>query len=185
MMTLGKHNAASIAQTVQLARQHGISGIIFERFVPLGQGMAARSLVLDAQAWRKAMVAILVETGIEAQPEDLAGYRAFWLWTKKEHDEPLRGALCNLGDESMALMPNATVFPCRRLPVPVGNALQEPFAEILERLSNYRVDALRSQLRGGLCGMCGVVDCGGCRALAHALQGDMLVDDPQCVLTLL
>ncbi|MCU0662480.1 MAG: radical SAM protein [Myxococcota bacterium] len=184
MMTLGKHNAASIPQTVQLARQQGISGIIFERFVPLGQAMAARSLVLDAQAWRTALMAILLEAGIEAEPEDLAGYRAFWLWTQEGHDEPLQGALCNLGDESMALLPDATVFPCRRLPVPVGNALREPFTEILERLSNYRVDALRRQLRGGLCGLCGVADCCGCRALSLAAQGDMLLDDPQCVLAI-
>jgi hypothetical protein len=53
----------------------------------------------------------------------------------------------------MALMPNGCVFPCRRFDEPVGNALSEPFASILERLDR------RAPLPDG-----------GCAALQRALR---------------
>jgi radical SAM protein with 4Fe4S-binding SPASM domain len=104
------------------------------------------------------------------------------VWTDARRAQRLQGALCNLGDESMALMPDGTVYPCRRLPIAVGNVLKEPFETILPRLKRYAAPRIARDLRGSLCGMCGVKGCAGCRALARALTGDLLSDDPQCAL---
>jgi radical SAM protein with 4Fe4S-binding SPASM domain len=180
MMTLGTHNSSTIARTVALARESGVSGVIFERFVPLGQSSKARHLVLDAQGWKAAVLDILEEAGVDAEFEDVTPFRAFWLRTEPGCEEPLQGALCNLGDESMALMPDATVFPCRRLPLEVGHVLREPFEDILFRLKDYHVNTIRKKLHGERCGRCAVEDCCGCRALAFAMSGDLFLDDPQC-----
>jgi radical SAM protein with 4Fe4S-binding SPASM domain len=102
--------------------------------------------------------------------------------TRPGADEPLRGAPCNLGRDSMCLMPDGTVYPCRRLPVAVGNVLGEPFAAIRERLAAYAPDAIRPRLSGPRCGACDARDCAGCRALALSASGDILADDPQCAL---
>ncbi len=99
-----------------------------------------------------------------------------------DEDETVTAALCNLGAGSMALMPDGTVFPCRRLSIPVGNLLREPFPVVRARLAEWEIDRLRPRLRGELCGICPYDDCAGCRALARALTGDPLADDPQCVL---
>lgn len=184
MMTLGTHNASTIAKTVALARESGVSGVIFERFVPLGQSSKARRLVLDPRGWNAAVSGILAEARVDAEPEDVAAFRAFWLRTATGCEEPLQGALCNLGDESMALMPDATVFPCRRLPIEVGHVLREPFEDILLRLKDYGVDILKKKLRGERCGRCAVDHCCGCRALALAMTGDLFFDDPQCAYAL-
>jgi len=184
MMTLGRYNVASIRGLVDLARERGAAGVIFERFVPLGQGRGLADQALGPRDWREAVAAILAAAGSEAAPDDVLAYHAFWLPAALGAEESLQGALCNLGEESMALMPDGTVYPCRRLPVPVGNALAEPFAGILERLRGYGVASLRPRLTGDLCGWCGVEECAGCRALAQALTGDMLADDPQCLLRL-
>jgi radical SAM protein with 4Fe4S-binding SPASM domain len=183
MVTLSRVNAAAIEPTLDLACSLGASGVIFERFVPLGRGREMAEAVLDARGWRDAVLHIARASGIEADPEDLLAYRAFWL-EPSSLDSELRGALCNLGDESMALMPDGTVYPCRRLPLLQGNILTEPFGVILDRLKRFGVEALRPRLRGQLCGACGVEDCAGCRALVRALTCDLFGDDPQCLLGL-
>jgi radical SAM protein with 4Fe4S-binding SPASM domain len=182
MLTLARYNVGRIAEAVRWARGAGLHGIIFERFVPLGRGRRLTAEVLTAADWRGAVAAIAAAAGLDAEPEDLLPFRAFWLGLAPDEEEPLRGALCNLGDESMALMPDGDVYPCRRLPIPVGNVLAEPFADILLRLARFSMDALRPRLSGLRCGYCGVADCAGCRALAYALTGDHLADDPQCPL---
>jgi radical SAM protein with 4Fe4S-binding SPASM domain len=184
MITLARHNLAEIGGVVALARDLGAHGVIFERFVPLGRGRAVRQAVLGPEGWRAAVASIVAQAGIEADPLEMLPFRAFWLTLAPGGHDILEGALCNLGDESMALMPDGTVFPCRRLPIPVGNAAETPFAEILARLAHYRVSAIRERLHGGLCGMCGLADCAGCRAIAAALSHDPLADDPQCILQL-
>ncbi|RCK78568.1 MAG: Radical SAM domain heme biosynthesis protein [Candidatus Ozemobacter sibiricus] len=187
MMTLSRLNVGTIRETVAFARQTGAQSIIFERFVPLGQGERLAATVLSAADWARAIVDIGAAAGISLDPDDLAACRAFWLrldppGREGAEDQGLEAALCNLGAGSMALMPDGTVFPCRRLAIPIGNLLREPFPVIRARLAEWETARLRPRLRGTICGNCPYEDCPGCRALARALTGDPLADDPQCVL---
>jgi len=182
MLTLSRRNASSIAGAIDVARGCGASGVIFERFVPLGRGLGMADATLGASEWRDAVCAIAAAAGVDAEPEDLLPYRAFWVDARPGADAPLSGALCNLGPDSMCLMPDATVYPCRRLPVAVGNVLSEPFDAIRARLAAWAPDAIRPRLSGSRCGSCTVEGCTGCRALALAVSGDPLADDPQCAL---
>jgi len=179
MVTLARYNFDHVAETIEWARARGLAGVIFERFVPLGRGRGVASQVLSARYWRAAVKGIAEASGTDAEPEKLAAYRAFWVRFGETTPE-LRGALCNLGDEAMALMPDGTVYPCRRLTVPQGRLLETSFDEVLARLGEFRFSELRSRVIGDRCGPCRVSDCVGCRALAHALTGDLLADDPQC-----
>ena len=117
------------------------------RWRPLAQA------ALSSAEWGEVSAEISRSAGIEADPSDLSPFRAFWLHLGADIQEPLTGARCNLGGGSMALMPDGTVFPCRRLPVAVGNALEEPFARIRERLAEFEPG-----------------DGNSCRALAAALS---------------
>jgi len=182
MLTLSRRNASSIAGILDLARDRGVAGVIFERFVPLGRGVRMCGDVLEPREWGAACRAIAAAAGVDDEPEELLPYRAFWVDVRSGAEEPLSGALCNLGRDSMCLMPDGAVFPCRRLPVLVGNVLAEPFETIRERLAAYAPDAIRARLSGPACGSCRVPGCTGCRALALALTGDLLADDPQCAL---
>jgi radical SAM protein with 4Fe4S-binding SPASM domain len=182
MLTLSGRNASSIAGVLDLARNRGAAGVIFERFVPLGHGLEMKGDVLGPREWGAACRAIAAAAGVDAGPEELLPYRAFWVDVRNGAAEPLSGALCNLGRDSMCLMPDGTVYPCRRLPIEAGNVLTEPFEQIRERLAAYAPDAIRPRLSGTACGSCRVPGCTGCRALARALTGDLLADDPQCAL---
>jgi radical SAM protein with 4Fe4S-binding SPASM domain len=185
MTTLAKYNLGDIENTVDFARTKGADGIIFERFVPLGTGKTLSHQTLGPGDWRYAIKAIIKAAGLRIDPTSLLPYKAFWLWFDTSGNPTLDGALCNLGDESMALMPDGTVLPCRRLPLPVGNVLNDSFEQILDRLTQFHPSEIQARLKGNLCGMCGIESCAGCRALASALEKDVLADDPQCALHLL
>lgn len=70
------------------------------------------------------------------------------------------------------------VTPCPYLPLPAGNIRERPFGEI------WRTSPLFQLLRrppGGRCGTCEFRElCGGCRARALALGGDVAGEDPWC-----
>ncbi|HOI89965.1 MAG TPA: radical SAM protein [Candidatus Rifleibacterium sp.] len=184
MMTLSRLNCETIKETVDFARETGADDILFERFIPLGTGLDISESLLSADDWYKAIRSIGAAAGLEIDPDELAACRAFGLITngEAEPEDILEAALCNLGPESMALMPDGTVFPCRRLQIPVGNILHEPFSAIRLRLAEWECSRIRPKLHGIACGSCPYDDCPGCRALARALSGDPLGDDPQCVL---
>ncbi|MFP4014083.1 MAG: radical SAM protein [Chitinispirillaceae bacterium] len=183
MVTLGSCNFDSVAGICGLAGTLGVSGVIFERYVPLGRGKGIVSNLLSPHEWAFVIQEICrigeVDTGIE----DLLAYKAFWVdMSDGEGGEAgsVRGALCNLGPSSMALMPDGTVFPCRRLPFSVGKMPEESIFQILERLQKYSPRVLKSQMKGSQCGSCGHDECVGCRALTISLGGGLLDDDPQC-----
>lgn len=186
MVTLARSNIGTVRATIDWARDAGLAGVIFERFIPLGRGRAMANQVLTAREWAKAVLAICASTQAGGVEEDdiveFLPYRAFWIQTTTRAPFPVQGALCNLGEESMALMPDGTVYPCRRLPIPVGNVLEDSVPSLLESLERYGLCDLKPRLRGLLCSSCDVESCTGCRALAFALTGDVLSDDPQCLL---
>lgn len=156
MATLARYNAAHVPELVALAREVGARGVIFERFVPLGTGEALLEEVLTADLWERAVEEIVKAAGLDVPAGELSRFTAFEVMTDGREDA-LRGAQCELGGDSMALMPDGDVHPCRRLPVKVGNVLEEPFVEILERLKEYR------PLEGG------DPRCLGCRAIERAI----------------
>lgn len=184
MMTLSRLNCETIKESVDFARETGADDILFERFIPLGTGLGISESLLSADDWYKAIKSIGDAADLEIDPDELAACRAFGLITNgtTAPEDTLEAALCNLGSESMALMPDGTVFPCRRLQIPVGNILHEPFSSIRLRLAEWECSRIRPKLQGIVCGSCPYDDCPGCRALARALSGNPLGDDPQCVL---
>jgi len=158
MATIGRHNADGIARFAGWSRELGATGAIFERFVPLGRGRSMAADALDEEGWAGIAATVAGLAGIAAGPAELAPYRAFRLGFETAGEASLAGAECNLGRDSMTLMPDGTVHPCRRLPEPMGNARFEEVERILERLERFA----RSQ---------GVPGRPGCRALERSLPG--------------
>lgn len=174
MFTLTRINYDKIEDMYKLGTQLGVKGIILERFVPLGKGRD----IIDKVLWTKEWMYVLECIGglFDITPEDLLPYRAFFL---DINGGEILGALCNLGDESMCLMPDGLVYPCRRLPIVLGDLKTEEFYSILDRLGDFR-NRITKDLLKGRCHQCEVEDCIGCRALAYALTGDVYSEDIQC-----
>ncbi len=183
MVTLGSYNYRAVPGLCALAGGLGIEGIIFERYVPLGRGKSQASSVLSHTQWKEVLCSICATADMETDPLELLPYKAFWVDVSSGLDDiSVSGALCNLGISSMALMPDGTVFPCRRLPFSVGKLPEQSMSDILSRLVLYAPENISSRLAGPVCSSCRFEQCAGCRALVMALGGELFDDDPQCPL---
>jgi radical SAM protein with 4Fe4S-binding SPASM domain len=87
---------------------------------------------------------------------------------------------CPCGTQYCRITPDGKLTPCPYLPEVAGDLRTQSFAEIWRSAPLFR--ALREGTLGGKCGRCEYRKlCGGCRARAFALEGDVLAADPSCV----
>jgi radical SAM protein with 4Fe4S-binding SPASM domain len=91
---------------------------------------------------------------------------------------------CTAGDTLITVMPDGTLYPCRRMPINAGNLHQTP-------LSTLYNGALFRQLRDPALVASGCEKCtyerlcrGGLRCLSYAVEGSLSVADPGCWLAL-
>ncbi|MGQ9465793.1 MAG: radical SAM protein [bacterium] len=178
MFTLGSYNYKNLSAMLKLASELGVDGMIIERFVPWGNGGLLKDHYLKRYEWQDVITEIIRFTDLDFSPAELLPYKAFHIVFDKSTE--LKGAMCNLGDESMALMPNGDVYPCRRLPTKIGNIIKDEFKEIRLRLK-ILYESLKKEMKGK-CQGCSIENCMGCRAIAYALTGDFYAEDPQCFL---
>jgi len=140
MATLSQRNYQSVEGLCRLSADMGAAGIILERYVPLGRGAGLADSVLTAREWRDITDAVIRVANIDVSTDELLPYKAFRV------DMPhgtlgdgcdVSGAFCNLGPSSMALMPDGTVYPCRRVPIAVGKLPDDGMERILSLLDGY------------------------------------------------
>jgi len=86
---------------------------------------------------------------------------------------------CPCGTQYCRITPDGKLTPCPYLPEVAGDLRAQSFAEIWRSAPLFR--QLREGALGGKCGACEYrALCGGCRARAFALTGDVLAADPSC-----
>jgi radical SAM protein with 4Fe4S-binding SPASM domain len=87
---------------------------------------------------------------------------------------------CPCGTQYCRITPDGKLTPCPYLPEVAGDLRAQSFGEIWRSSPLFR--QLREGTLGGKCGRCEYQKlCGGCRARAFALEGDVLAADPSCV----
>ncbi len=185
-MTLSELNAGSIFEMIDLAKSLGVSRLGFSRLVPSGKGAGLLSHTLSRERVRDLYRQIFSckLDGLEIVTGDpVASQMDCFADGQDSGDVPLGG--CAAGVSGMTILPDGTITPCRRLPIPIGNIRKDSLRElwvtspILERLRD------RSQYKGK-CGSCKRwAACRGCRAIAYAFsqskgERDFLAEDPQC-----
>jgi len=90
---------------------------------------------------------------------------------------------CPAGTHYMGIRPNGDVTPCPYLPVFAGNLRRSPLADLWAS-SELFTDIRRRASLGGRCGECEMNgQCGGCRARAYGMSGDLMAEDPLCTHT--
>jgi AdoMet-dependent heme synthase len=178
--TLTADNLSSLPRVARIARAHA-DRFHVARHVPIGRGTTHGARALTPEELHRALNWL---------------NRRRRMWKRSGPDIPMRDPLwkallareagcetcvsgCSIGYNGICVDADASVYPCRRLPVLLGNALQTPLGDVwkhpaLERLRDR--DSLE-----GRCGRCSIRwVCGGCRAVAAALLGYPLAEDPQC-----
>ena len=86
---------------------------------------------------------------------------------------------CPCGTQYCRITPDGKLTPCPYLPEVAGDLRVQSFGEIWRSAALFR--QIREGTLGGKCGRCEYQKlCGGCRARAFALEGDVLAADPSC-----
>jgi radical SAM protein with 4Fe4S-binding SPASM domain len=86
---------------------------------------------------------------------------------------------CPCGTQYCRITPDGKLTPCPYLPEVAGDLRVQSFSEIWRSSPLFR--QLREAELGGKCGACEYREiCGGCRARAFAVAGDVLAADPSC-----
>jgi radical SAM protein with 4Fe4S-binding SPASM domain len=90
---------------------------------------------------------------------------------------------CPAGTHYMGIRPNGDVTPCPYLPVFAGTLRSSSLADLWTS-SGLFTDIRRRTSLGGRCGECEMNGhCGGCRARAYGMTGDLMAEDPLCTHT--
>jgi AdoMet-dependent heme synthase len=191
MVTLHKKNAAEVGKVIDLALENKVDTITFERLVPEGSGKSFAEYVLSTEELEKVFSCVVKRSDEEyskGSPLAILKLRTLWVLCDPQRAEnnsclPLKnevGASCSIGIDSLSILPDATVLPCRRLPIPIGNLKTESLFKIWYT-SKVLWDIRNKKNLKGKCKHCEYIPrCGGCRATAYSLTGDYLAEDPQC-----
>ena len=184
MFTVHKRNYQEVPALIDLAIKEKIDALTIERFVPEGKGAEVKDWFLTKEEVHKLFQYVSRRSDIEYKkgtPLKILKYRTLWANIDPERakttDIPPEidlGGMCSIGIDSLTILPDGTVLPCRRLPIPIGNLRNDSIfkiwytSELLWRIRN------KNNLKGK-CNGCDLIPrCSGCRAIAYAVTGDYL-----------
>jgi len=177
MATISRLNQHQVPAMIDLVGREGVSFLALERLIPEGKGAGLSHQVLTPAELREVYETVYRIVG-QNPPVRVLLYRP--LFALLAEDDPVVGALCSAGSNALTIMPDGTVYPCRRLPIPIGHVLEDGFfkiwygSEVLWRIRD-------PGNLGGRCGRCRLIaQCRGCRAMAYCTTGDYMAEDPQC-----
>ena len=185
-VTLSKINADHFMELIDIATRLDVNALGFSRLVPAGRGMG----LLDAMIGKEALKTLYKEVFSHAggslelvTGDPVASQMSGPPVAEDGGDIP--GGGCAAGVSGLTFLPDGTVTPCRRLPIPIGNVRTDSLREIWA--TSGVLEKLRSRnAYKGKCRVCAQwSSCRGCRAIAYAYslargEGDLLAEDPQC-----
>lgn len=176
MTTLTTNNKEDIPALIDLLGRLNVDYFALERFMPEGQGESNVDWTLSKEE-TKEMFTYMSEMAFKIKKPHLLLYRT--LYCLCSNDETI-GAMCSAGVSALTILPDATILPCRRLPIPIGNVLSNGIIDtwynsgVLWDLRNY------SEYKGKCNGCEHFLECRGCRSMAYLATGDYMQEDPQC-----
>ena len=175
--TANKMNYRSFHDVVKFATTNGLRKVWTDRYIP---GCTNDKLMLTAQEAGEYLESIAREKQrfrIRRKTE-ISSNRA--LQFIHSGGKPYK---CTAGDTLLAILPNGDLLPCRRMPIVVGNILNDELDKI------YQANELLLKLRNSnqldaACGNCYYKDScnGGLKCLSYAVYGDPFKKDPHCTI---
>jgi len=181
--TVTKGNRSELAGLVEWAAEAGAVAFNCYFLVATGRGAALGDL---APADYEAVLADLARWQRDYRGRVMVRAKCAPHFMRHVHqqdpDSPVLNyeTRCPCGTQYCRITPDGKLTPCPYLPEVAGDLTSASFGEIWRSSPLFR--RLRDGSLGGKCGVCEYRRmCGGCRARAFAVEGDVLAADPSCV----
>jgi radical SAM protein with 4Fe4S-binding SPASM domain len=174
--TAHRLNYREFPEVARLGRKLGATRVWADRLIPIGRGSNQETLT---PAENFEFIGLMHQARMEArgwfQRTQIPMHRALQFLGG---GRPYR---CSAGNTLIAVQPNGDVYPCRRLPICVGNVFDQPMSEIYRESEFLCALRDRSRISAG-CEKCAqFLRCGGgLRCMAQAVSGSAFDADPGC-----
>jgi len=122
MTTISRVNYQDIPALIEVLNGEGVDTFAMERLIPEGRGESLRDQLLSPEELRKLYESVY-EIALQKRGTRILMYRP--VFNLIAPDDSSVGALCSVGNNALTVMPDGTVYPCRRLPIPIGNILTD------------------------------------------------------------
>jgi radical SAM protein with 4Fe4S-binding SPASM domain len=181
--TAHRNNFREFTEVARLGRRLRVSLVWADRLIPWGTGSALRKQVLTPKETHE-FFEIMHRERRKARRDwlgrtEIGMHRAlqFLVAGGKPYS-------CAAGETLVSVQPNGDLYPCRRMPIRVGNLMETSLVELYYNSDLFRRLRSRHLISDGcedcfyarLCG-------GGLRCLSYAVTGDPFKADPGCWLT--
>jgi radical SAM protein with 4Fe4S-binding SPASM domain len=197
-ITLTKDNWQDVPALLNLAIEENIPRFCLYHLVPTGRGAEISDKDVSSEQ-RRSVIRLLAEAAVELKDKNIEILTtdspmdgAYLLELLK--DDPRRDYVrrlltnaggCSAGAKVANISYKGDVHPCHFMPqVVVGNVRERSFQDIWIDHPTPELLALRT-VKSNLKGACGSCDyrelCGGCRQKAFYYNGDLLAEDPTCI----
>ena len=177
--TAHRGNFREFAHVAELGQRLKVDKVWADRHIPMGQGAALKEEMLTPEETQK-FFTIMANARQQVS-------RRWFTRTKVSLERGLqflvgggRPYRCAAGSSLITVMPNGDVYPCRRMPIKIGNLVETSLSEI------YHASPLLLELRKPFvsagCEACIYAQiCGGGSAcLSYAAHGEIFMADPGC-----
>jgi AdoMet-dependent heme synthase len=177
-MTVLPWNFEEVGDLIELADREGATGFTLYFLVCTGRGETLSDIT--PEQYEQALGSLAAAQ--ERYPRMMVRARCAPQISRvaSQGDSALVGnAGCLAARRYCRITPDGKVTPCPYLPLAAGSVRERPFTEIWQNAPLFQ--RLREGTPTGRCGACEFRElCGGCRARAFALTGDLLGEDPWC-----
>lgn len=173
MMTISKLNYMELEEMYNLLKKIGVQRFGIDRFIPESKE-DFNKFALNKRKFKEVCEIARDLSTNEGYPKVRTNRALYCLL-----GESIGGA-CSVGKTALAILPNGDILPCRRLPIVVGNILIDGIVKVWNESDVLNKCRENSNLKGK-CNNCQYIKrCRGCRAMAYAVSGDYLEEDPLC-----
>ncbi|UCH97559.1 MAG: radical SAM protein [Candidatus Aminicenantes bacterium] len=178
--TAHRANYREFPGVARLGRKLGVSRVWSDRLVPQGTGLDMKAQMLTPEETREFFeIMQTARSQVERRwfnRTEIAMHRALQFLVAG--GQPYH---CSAGDTLITVQPNGDLYPCRRMPIYVGNLMQTPLVDLyynsklFQNLRNQQTlsDNCQGCFYSGLCR-------GGLKCLSYAVTGDPFQKDPGC-----
>lgn len=178
--TAQRANYREFYEVARLGRRLRVSRVWADRLIPCGNGSALSGQMLTPDETHE-FFEIMHRERIKAKRSwfsrtEIAMHRALQFLVAG--GKPYQ---CTAGDTLITVQPNGDLYPCRRMPIRIGNLMETPLVDLYYESEIFRNLRDKERISEG-CGDCfySRLCRGGLKCLSYAISGDPFKADPEC-----